>query len=215
MRFKNEADYQRVVEIIEGLEFPIHNAVNKDGPVAPTMPLRPASATPIQNSVGSIVRYQPSNSDAVKNLVTQSSSTVNDACYTLARPFLMEESPFFRQSETASSYTARPGSAWSLDSSRASDTASSISFGDPLVMPSSVFNDVRPTSASQFERTVCIYSPNSSFSNHYPFPALLIVVVALGNYAQVATARKLKFYQKLGLIRYIDRFARLCCIIQI
>lgn len=195
MRFKNEADYQRVVEIIEGLKIPIHNAVNKDGPVAPIIPLRSASATLIQNPVGSNVRYQLSNSDAAKNWVTQSSSTVNDACYTLARPLLTEESPFFRRSETASSYTARPGSAWSLDSSKASDTASSISFGDPLMRPSSVFNDARPTSASQLERMVCIYSSNSSFSNHYPISALPIVIVALGSCAQVATARELKFYQ--------------------
>jgi hypothetical protein len=158
MRFKSDADYQRVVDIFEGLKFPINNAGNRGTPAALMRPLRPASANLIQDPSHSYIRDQPSISDMAKNYNTRASGAVNGASCALNRPFLTEESPFLRRSHTASSETARPGSSLSLDGSRISDTASSMSFGEPLVRPNSVFDYVRPMSslsASQFEKEVC------------------------------------------------------------
>lgn len=172
MRFKNDADYQRVVDIFQGLKFPINNAGNTGTIAAPMRPLRPASAILIPNPSHSCVRDQPSVSNVAKNYETRASNTVNNASHTLPRPFLTEESHFFRRSDTASSETARPGSSLSLDGSRASDTVSSMSFGEPLVRPNSVLDYVRAESSiskSQFERKVCLLSATTKIPQHYHF----------------------------------------------
>jgi hypothetical protein len=166
MRFKNDADYEKVVDIFGRLKFPISNAGNTGTPAAPMRPLRPAPASLIQNPPFSHIRYQSSISEVTKNYETRASNALNDASYALPRPLLTEESPFFRRSHTASSETARPGSSLSLDGPRASDTASSMSFREPLVRPNSVLDYVRPVSslsASQFETEVCIYFLKCSF----------------------------------------------------
>ncbi len=195
MRFKNEADYQRVVEIFERLNFPINNAGNKDSPAAPRRILGPTPASVIQSSVHSYVRDQPSISDVAKNCETRDTHTLNDACYALPRPFLTDESPFFRRSHTASSDTARPRSEWSLDGSRASDTVPSISFGEPLVRPSSVLDNIRPISMSQSERTVCKYLLHPFTPNSPLFTCV-------------------SYFSVHRLIRYVDRLAHLSCVFQ-
>jgi hypothetical protein len=173
MRFKNIDDYQRVINIFGGLKFPINNAEHKGTPVASMRPLRPASASLIHNPSLSYIRDQSSTSDVAKNYEARSSTTSNHASYTLNRPFLTEESPFFRRSHAASSETARPSSSLSLDGSRASDTVSSMSSGEPLVRPNLVLDYARPMSslsASQFEREVCNYYLKFFFlKSLYPF----------------------------------------------
>jgi hypothetical protein len=169
MRFKNYADYQRVVNVFEQLKFPINNAVNRE---APMRPLRPASASLVQHPSRTYIRNQPSTSNVAKNYETRASSTVNEASDALPRPCLTEDSPFFRRSHTASSETVRPGSSWSLDGSRVSDTVSSMSSNETLVRANSVLDHVGPGSAisgSQFERVVCLLSAITTSSPLYHF----------------------------------------------
>lgn len=132
----------------------------------------PVSASLIQNPPRSYIRDQSSISDVAKNCETRASNTGNDTAYALHRPFLTEESPFFKRSHTASSETLRPGSSLSLDGSRASDTVSSKSFGEPLVRPSSVLNYVgtgSSISTSQFGREVCPLSATTAISPRHHF----------------------------------------------
>jgi hypothetical protein len=166
MRFKNNNDYQRVFHIFDGLKFPISNSVATGTSAAPMMPVRPASTSLIQNPSRPYHKDQTSLSDVANHHEARASNTVNDASYALHRPFLTEESPFFRRSHTASSETVRPGSSLSLGGSKDSDTISSIPFGEPLVRSSSVIDYVRPMSslsASQFEKEVCKYFPKFCF----------------------------------------------------
>jgi len=160
MRFKNNNDYQRVVHVFEELKFPISNFAKTGTSAAPMMPLRSASTSLIQNSSRSYNKDQISLSDVANCHETRASNTVNDISYALHRPFLTEESPFFKRSHTASSETLRPGSSLSFGGSKDSDTVSSMSFGEPLVRSCSVIDYARPMlslSASQFEREVCKY----------------------------------------------------------
>ena len=134
------------------------NSAKTGTPAVPVRPLRPASASLIQNPSRSYDTNQSSLSDAANNYETRASRTVSDTSYALHRPFLTEESSFFRRSHTASSETARPSSSLSLNGSGASDIVSPMSFGEPLMKPSSALDCIRPMSslsASQFEREVC------------------------------------------------------------
>lgn len=166
MRFKNNAGYQRAINVFQQLKFPIRNAGNRNAPVVPPQlgPLRPASTSLIPDQSKYFLGSQTSIPNLTKPYETSTPGTVSNASYALLRPFSAAESPFFRRPQTASSEITRPDSSWSLDGTRPAETVSSISFSQPPRRPSSVLEPVNPESSvfvAQYERHVSLRSAQS------------------------------------------------------
>jgi hypothetical protein len=161
MRFKNNQDYEKTVDLFLRLKFPIRNAGNKTAPTAPPRPARPASASLIPTQSQHFHAHQTSDLYSAKTYAAPAAAAISSTSYDLPRPFSPAESPFFTRSHTASSETVRPRSSISLENGRPLETVSSMSFGELFSRPNSVLQSVGRESSiflSQLEREVCIYS---------------------------------------------------------
>jgi hypothetical protein len=152
MKFQNDSDYQRAVDIFRQHHFPVRSAGIKSNSTISDTLLRPASASVIQSSF----IYDPCGTSTLPPIAVYQTPRTNDSNnteYVRPRPFSSTESRFFVDPPTASSDAVRPSSAWSMSSARRSE-ASSTTLGPPLARPGSA---LEPYRSSRFEKRVGSY----------------------------------------------------------
>jgi hypothetical protein len=139
MRFNNETDYRRVVEIFNRVRLPIKPASGQAGTTAVVQPTRPASASVIEKS-SVFDNYSSSYSRSMNTSKLPDENVSQSPSCALSRPTTMGDSPYFGMPHTASFDSVKPGSGWPLSSTNTPHTISSNSFTHPSTKPSDRFN---------------------------------------------------------------------------
>ena len=150
MKFQNELDYQRAVEIFRQLRFPMRSAEAKSSSKVSDALAKPTSASVIQRPA-IYDSYGASPPPAIGVYQAQVSNDLNNTACVLPRTFSSAESRFFKDHPTAPPDFIRPSSTWSMSTAKQSETTSSTTLGRPPASPNSA---LEPSWSSHFEKRV-------------------------------------------------------------